>query len=123
MNTNAIIVVEALNLKSNRRRLYRSNSLFDKGMVISVDYRCTDGSETALAIVTGAADVNDPRLNGVPPTHSIRAYYTGPNPVSYDAVELGDDAPKQDDVQTGEDTEKPDVDLTEFKDEEEDDGE
>lgn len=123
MNTNAIIVVEALNLKSNRRRLYRSNSLFDKGMVISVDYRCTDGSETALAIVTGAADVNDPRLNGVPPTHSIRAYYTGPNPVSYDAVELGDDVPKQDDVQTGEDTEKLNVDLTEFEDEEEDDGE
>ena len=123
MNTNAIIVVEALNLKSNRRRLYRSNSLFDKGMVISVDYRCTDGSETTLAIVTGAADVNDPRLNGVPPTHSIRAYYTGPNLVSYDAVELGDDAPKQDDAQTGEDAEKPNVDLTGFEDEEEDDGE
>lgn len=116
MNTKTAIIIEALNLKSNRRRLYLSNSLFDEGMVISVDFRCTDGTQTALAIVTGAADADDPRLEGKLPTHSVRAYYTGPIPVSYDAVELGDDVPQMDDDEDA-------VDLTEFEDEDEDDGE
>ena len=110
MNTNTAIIVEALNLKSNRRRLYLSSSQFDTGMVVSVDFRCTDGSQTALALVTGAASADDPRLEGKLPTHRVRAYYTGPIPVSYDAMEPAEDWPN-------------DVDLTEFEDEEEEDGE
>lgn len=104
MNTNTAIIIEAMNLKSNRRRLYLSNLQFNPGTVISVDFRCTDGTNTALAVVTGSASADDPRLEGALPTHRVREYYSGPFALDYNLIPVGN---------TGDEDEDDGVDLTE----------
>lgn len=115
---NPTIIIEALNLKSNHRRLYLADSLYDPGVVISVDFRCTDGSQTALAVVTGAAEADDPRLAGKMPTHRVRAYYTGPYEIDYSAK-----IPPVPGLTPVADDEEMDVDLTEWEDEDQENGE
>ena len=73
-----ISIIEAVNLKSNRRRLYQSVHNLPTGTLALVDYNCTDGTQTALAVVTGTSPVDDPRLGGELPTHRVRCYHATP---------------------------------------------
>ena len=87
-----IHVIEALNLKSNRRRLYQSAHDLPNGTLTFVDFNCTDGTETALAIVTGAATADDPRLSGNLPTHRVRSFLATPmTALDYTAIDAPDD--------------------------------
>lgn len=87
-----ISIIEAINLKSNRRRLYQSAHDLPTGTLAFVDFNCTDGTETALAIVTGAATVDDPRLGGNLPTHRVRSFLATPmTDLDYTAIDAPDD--------------------------------